>query len=130
MADWKKYINTGFSGCQRLAYARDHVRSRDVSIWLVPGERADVGISDGTDAWIAPVSADCFSVNVARLIADLEAGRGIPKPVPLANTGRRQLILSADQPSEAPAAPRRRLLEAPAATPSITQGTRRARLDV
>lgn len=140
MANWKTFINSGFSGCMLLAYARDHVRQRDVKIWLVPGERDDVGISDGTDAWIAPVSADCFSVNVKRLIDDLNAGKQIPKPVPPVAGGRRRLLPEAivmtteHLPGEGHAKPsggRRRLFDASAAaTPSTTTKARRARLDI
>lgn len=140
MADWKRYINSGFTGCLLLAYARDHVRIRDVRIWKIPGEVDDVGISDGTDAWIAPVSADCFSVNVKRLLDDLAAGKPLAKPVPLVANGRRRLIEEdappapwvhvADALPKAPEGRRRLLIEEPAATLSTNKKARRARLDV
>ena len=82
MADWRRYMGNKFAGCQLLAYAHDHCRLRDVRIYLIPGEFDDVGVTDGVDVWIAPVIADPFSVNVARLLADLQAGKPLPKPIP------------------------------------------------
>lgn len=130
MADWKHYINTGFAGCLLLSYARDHVRIRDVRIWKIPGEVDDVGISDGTDAWIAPVSADCFSVNVKRLLDDLAAGKPLPKPVPPVAGSRRRLIVVDEAPAIAPRGRQRLLIDESAATPSTNKKARRARLDV
>jgi len=97
MANWKHYINSGFAGCRLLAYARDYCRDRDVRIYQIPGQVDAVGISDGVDAWIAPVRADVFSVNVARLFDDMQAGRELPKPVPPVRRGRVRL-----EPEDAP----------------------------
>lgn len=127
MADWKHYMNSGYAGCQLLAYARDHVRMRDVRIYKIPGEFDDVGITDGTDTWIAPVKADVFSVNVKRLMDDIAAGKQIPKPEPLVQSRRRQLLVE-EPPQDAPKRSRRALLDQPEPTPSFTQGARRARL--
>lgn len=75
MANWKTYMANHFGSCLVLAHARDNCRQRDVKICAIPGEVEAVGITDGTDAWIAPVTADCFSVNVRRLMDDLHAGK-------------------------------------------------------
>lgn len=80
MADWKRYMGNHFGSCRVIAYAFDNCRGRDVSIFAVPGEFDDVGVSDGTDCWIAPAAASLFSVNVQRLMQDLQAGKPLPKP--------------------------------------------------
>lgn len=92
MANWKTYMNSDYAGCRLLAYARDYCRNRDVRIYQIPGEVEAVGISDGVDRWIAPVKADVFSVNIARLFEDMAAGREIPKPTPLVKKGRVTLL--------------------------------------
>lgn len=122
MANFKTYINSGFSACTLLAYARDHCRNRDVRIFLIPGHDDCVGISDGVDAWIAPTRADVFSVNVERLIADLRAGRP-QKPVPL-SAPRRTLLDPG--PSEPPL--RRRQVTAPDPVNSNNLGVQRRAL--
>lgn len=93
--NYKERINTGFASCTLLAYARDHCRERDVRLYLLPETDSCVGVADGTDAWIAPVSASVFSVNVERIIADFRAGKGLPKPVP-PQRGRVRRVLSED----------------------------------
>lgn len=66
-----------------LANARDEHRNRDVRLYLMPGEFETVGVTDGTDAWVAPVIADPFSVNIARLMQDVREGKIIrPNEVP------------------------------------------------
>jgi hypothetical protein len=42
---------------------------------MLPGEFEIVGVSDGTDAWIAPVSGDPFSVSVKRILEDIRSGK-------------------------------------------------------
>lgn len=142
MADWKHYMSTHFSSCTLLARARDHHRERDVRIYVIPGVGDSVGISDGTDDWIAPVSADCFSVNVKRLLEDLHAGKGIPaaalagytrrvRRVPIGEThveGERRASFSASTPSiqNMPRRPRARPIEQSDPSPAITPRRRRA----
>lgn len=110
MANWKVYMNNHFGSCTVLAHARDHCRERDVKICLIPGEADAVGITDGTDAWIAPVSADCFSVNVQRLMEDLRAGRFVRAETYAPRRERKQPITlpAADPPPDGPGGPRRR----------------------
>lgn len=119
MADWKHYMSSHFSSCTLLARARDHHRERDVRIYVIPGVGDAVGISDGTDCWIAPASAECFSVNVRRLLDDLHAGRGISAEA-LAGPKKRErrALLSTDDPPAPPDRPRRRLEADPAPIPS------------
>lgn len=113
MANWKHYINSDFSGCRLLAYARDYCRDRDVRIFLIPGQADAVGITDGVDRWIAPVRADVFSVNVERLLADLQAGKELPKPVPPVKRSR--VALEPENEGQLPIRkPRVALVETPA----------------
>lgn len=97
MANYKTYINSHFSACRLIAYARDNCRDRDVRLYLLPGHDDVVGVSDGVDAWIAPAVADIMSVNVRRLVDDIRAGRPVPKPEPPSALKRRRLLEAEEQ---------------------------------
>jgi len=73
--NFKHYINSGFVSCTLVAKAYDHIRHRDVRIYLVPGYPEDLGVTDGVDSWVCPLSCNPFSVNVARVVADIVAGK-------------------------------------------------------
>lgn len=75
MARFNEYFKNHWDGCRLLAEARDNHRNRDVRIFMVPGEFDIVGVSDGTDAWVAPVAIDPFSVSVKRILEDIRAGK-------------------------------------------------------
>lgn len=75
ISSFKHYFNNRFEGCRLLARARDMHRNRDVLIYLVPGEWEVVGVSDGTDVWIAPIVADPFSVNIKQAVEDIKNGK-------------------------------------------------------
>jgi hypothetical protein len=72
------YMNNHFTGCIRIAETRDPHRDRPISLFAIPGETDVVGISDGTDAWIASSVTKPLGVNVRQLLHDL-ASR--PEPV-------------------------------------------------
>lgn len=72
---YKSWINCHFAGCRLLANAHDEHRNRAVQVFMLPGHFDHVGVTDGTDAWIAPVIADPFSVNVKRILDDIQAGK-------------------------------------------------------
>ena len=102
MNRFNAYINNDFSGCRLLAYAYDHCRLREVRIYMVPGFMEEVGVTDGTDRWIAPVVADPFSVNIKRIMTDLQAGKHVPLPVRPARLGpiRARVQLKTSEPLE------------------------------
>lgn len=87
MGKFTTFINTHFegSGCRLIARAFDKCRQRRVKLYAVPGYWDVVGVSDGTDAWIAPASAGLFmetaTGNCADLMRRLQAGDELP-PVP------------------------------------------------
>lgn len=120
MSRFNAYMNSGFAGCRLLAYTRDECRHRDVRLYQVPGYEDVVGVADGTDSWIAPVSANIMSVNVRRLLDDLQAGIPLPKPEPLA-APRRTLVLTPSEAAEGAPVRRRPLTQ----TPATEQGVRR-----
>ena len=64
MGKWNHHFANHFGSCMLLAKARDEHRNRDVEVRMLPGEFEVVGVTDGTDAWIAPVIADPFNVNI------------------------------------------------------------------
>lgn len=76
----KNLINSHFSTCRLLAEAYDPYRKREVKLYALPGEFSYVGVSDSTDAWVAPASASIFSVDVVRLLDKIRAGED-PRPV-------------------------------------------------
>ena len=94
MSRFNRFMEAHFAGCRLLAKARDNCRNRDVSIYQVPGEFETVGVSDGTDCWMAPVAADPFSVSVKRILDDLREGKS---PAPVISTKRTRVRVDAPQ---------------------------------
>lgn len=84
MSRFNEYINCHFGGygCRLIARARDEHRGRDVTLHQIPGYWDCVGVSDGTDAWIAPAAASPFfrtaTGDVADILRRLQAGDPIP----------------------------------------------------
>ena len=81
-------------------------------IFALPGEFDTVGISDGTDAWIAPVIAEPFAgqgIKVGQLLQQIRDGtfKGAVSPPPPPPPGRRRILLTAEP---APAPSRRRIV--------------------
>lgn len=72
---FNEHLRSHFGSCRRLAKARDEHRNRDVTLFLIPGEFDIVGVSDGVDAWVSPVAINPFSVNVSRILRDIQEGR-------------------------------------------------------
>lgn len=71
---FKHYITSHFAGCRLLAETEDVYRDRKVKVFMIPGNVEHVGVCDGTDAWVAPVVADPFRVDVRKLIMDIQSG--------------------------------------------------------
>ncbi len=84
MNRWNHHFENHFGSCVLL----DNCRDRAVKLYALPGEFDLVGVTDGTDAWVAPVIADPFSVKVARLLGDLRAGR----PLNIADATKRPRV--------------------------------------
>lgn len=85
MNRFNEYMGAHFQqgGCRLIARARDECRQRDVRIYAMPGYWDVVGVSDGTDAWIAPASAGLFfqtaTGDCADIMRRLKAGEPIPR---------------------------------------------------
>lgn len=77
MSDYKYHISHAFGACRHVANARDPHRERDVKLFHIPGDFTVVGISDGTDNWISPITVDPFSVGIARIFDDIRAGKSV-----------------------------------------------------
>lgn len=102
----KTALRSGFVGCHVIAHARDEHRDRDVRIFYYPGDFDFVGVHDGTDTWIAPVSADPFSVNLIRVMQELRSG----KPLHEIKVQRKRVpLVVAEAPAPAEPAPRPRI---------------------
>lgn len=108
MNRYKHHFENHFASCILLAYARDPYRNRDVQLRALPGEFDHVGVSDGTDSWIAPVAGDPMRVGVARILENLRLGI-MPKPEKPVQ-GRRQRAHLIEQPPAPTPRPRRHLL--------------------
>lgn len=91
------YFNTHFSSCVLLAHAHDPYRQRDVQLRLLPGEFDVVGVTDGTDAWVAPVVGDSFRVNIKRILDDIRAGKPHVAE-PMKRRERKQLMAPPPEP--------------------------------
>lgn len=115
MNRYNEYMHTHFrsGGCRLIARAHDDCRNRDVTIHAMPGYFDVVGVSDGTDAWVAPASAGLFfktaTGDCAELMRMLKAGDALP-PVP-ALRARTRVHLDDPQPQPAVRRPRAHLEE-------------------
>lgn len=99
---FNKFMQSHFAGCRLLAHARDTCRNRQVKVYALPGEFDVVGVSDGVDAWMAPVVADPFTVNVGRLLQQIREGKDPAVAGTQAGTSRPRMRISLD---DAPAQP-------------------------
>lgn len=123
MGMYTTFINTHFqgSGCRLIARAYDKCRGRRVTLHAIPGYWDRVGVTDGTDSWIAPASAGLFfgtaTGDCADLMRRLQAGEQLP-PIPdwpavePSSAPKRQRIALDDEDlpvrsSSAPTTPRR-----------------------
>jgi len=123
MSRFNSYFVNHFGGCRHLASTHDQHRNRDVKIYQVPGYSDVVGVTDGVDCWVAPVSHEIFKVDIKKLLADLQAGKAIHLPVTagLKSSARRRI--SFDEGDSAPPEAQNE----PKARPSQSQrGSRRA----
>ena len=120
---FKHHISNGFTSCRLLAKTFDIYRHRAVKVFALPGEFEFVGVSDGTDNWVAPVSINPFSCNVREILGKIQAGEN-PAVVEISPTGRN---ITGQGPAIQEIRPRRRLIDStvdavrqeptPAATP-------------
>lgn len=90
-----------FGSCLLLAHARDPHRERDVQLRMLPGEFEVVGVTDGTDAWIAPVAGDPFGVGIKRILDGVREGR-MPSPQPLGARKPRRALTTRPAPEQGP----------------------------
>lgn len=116
MSRFNSFLMNNFAGCKLLARCYDPHRSRDVALYLVPGYTDVVGVTDGVDRWVAPVTASLFTVNVQDLLRRLFAGDQIDLPIiahrerPEAAQNRRQRVrLHTDEPDPLPSRQRARI---------------------
>lgn len=104
MNRYNEFMNSHFRSCRLIANARDNCRNRDVQLYALPGYWDVVGVTDGTDAWIAPASAGLFfgtaTGDCAEIMRRLKAGEE-PLPVPALRKPRVHLE---EEPSEKPQA--------------------------
>lgn len=107
MTKYNRDFANHFGSRMILARARDNHRDRDVTLHLISDDHSVVGVTDGTDAWIAPVVGRPFDVDVVRILEDLRKGK-MPE---LQNSPkhRRRAVLSSSQSAEEPRRPRRTL---------------------
>lgn len=111
MSRFNHYFNNSFASCRHLANAFDPHRNRDVRIYQIPGEVECVGVSDGVDKWIAPVVAELFTVNILKLMRDLQDGIPIKLPVMSGQKRTRRVLMESTEaippPEEPEVIPRR-----------------------
>lgn len=77
MSNYRYHLNNKFSACKLIGQGIDPHRERHVKLFHMPGDFTHVGIFDGTDAFIAPVNIDPFSVGIMRVFDDIRAGKEI-----------------------------------------------------
>jgi len=80
-----------------------------VKIFELPGLDECVGVSDGTDAWIAPVVADPFSVNIKRVLEQFRNGTHVLNSPEDAHPPRKRKTFAVTADPVTPAPRQRRL---------------------
>lgn len=115
---YNRYFESQFAGCLLLAKAFDPHRNREVELRMLPGEFEVVGVSDGTDCWIAPVSGDPFSVSVKRILDGIREGK-MP-----AQQRTRVRVMVGDAPKTDQEGPRRVRVSVPDESPAPASATR------
>lgn len=116
---FKYHITNHFKNCRLLAKTYDVYRQREVSVFMIPGTFDHVGVCDTTDAWVAPVAADPFQVNIREILGKIQSGED-PAVVTRSPTGRlvthqpevQEIPKSRRRLAEEPSPPRRRILNA------------------
>lgn len=76
---YNHHFQNHFGSCRLIVEGHDPHRNRPIQVRLIPGEFEVVGLTDGVDAWIAPVStapSDLFD-KVRRIIEDVKAGKQV-----------------------------------------------------
>ena len=96
MSRYNHHLMNHFGACRLLKSAHDPHRDRPVKIYAIPGEFDVVGITDGTDAWIGPVSTG-FLEDVRKMLQRIQAG----DDVVVSPTGRR-VIARLPEPHQLP----------------------------
>ncbi len=107
ISNFKYHMTNRFAGCVHIATTHDPYRNRVVQIFAMPGDFELVGIYDGVDRWVAPVSAEPFvnfGVKVKALLESLRAGT-FQRPVE-STAARRRITLDPDP------TPRRPMIQA------------------
>ena len=100
VSDLKYHQKNNFAQCRHIANAYDPHRHRDVRLYHIPGDFTIVGVSDGTDTWIAPTSCNPFSVDVVRLYERIRNGEILEAP----NQVRKRVLVN-PIPSQVPSTP-------------------------
>lgn len=131
MTRFNKYFANDFGSCRLIAYGYDVYREREVKVYLMPGDVENVGLTDGVDKWIAPVSADPFGgkgLSIQRIVRDIAAGVKVDPPVRpslVKSRGRRALL---DAPPEPPMKRERHALLDASQAPTTPSRSRRVLL--
>lgn len=92
---YNRHFQDHFRSCQLLKTGHDPHRNRRVEIRFIPGEYEVVGITDGTDAWVAPVSTG-FLEDVRKLLERIRAGDRI-EPIYEAPKKSRERVKLSDE---------------------------------
>lgn len=78
MTQYNLLLNTHFRGRPLLGQMPDVNRGRILKAYYI-GEDDVVGVSDGVESWISPLTA-CHDLNLPRLLEDYKAGK-IQQPI-------------------------------------------------
>ena len=114
--NFKHYMTSHYAGCRLVARGFDPHRERDVRMYQIPGTMEVLGVDDGTDRWIAPLTSPFLAV-VLKALRDEASGEPQTWPIVLGQrpgaVGRRKLL---DEAPATPAPPRARkqLVDEPA----------------
>lgn len=91
------------SGCRLLGEGFDVHRERQVRIYALPGYTDVIGLTDGTDAWIAPaIVGTYFGVDLNEQVRRLQAGQPLLEPGARSTPKRKRVVLDEEEPAPRP----------------------------
>lgn len=134
MGKYNHHFANHFGSCRLIATGWDPHRNRDIQLHLIPGELECVGVTDGVDAWVAPIATPFLS-DVHKALQALWKGEDVRFPILLpkqrpggdpAPRRPRQRVSLDEEPEIAPRERTRR----PRASIDETPAPRRARASI
>lgn len=99
---YNRHLCEHFKNCRLLKIGHDPHRNRRVEIRFIPGEFEVVGMTDGVEAWVAPLATG-FLEDVRKMLAELQKTGKFPEAVVEPEKRRKERVrIQLDEPEVLP----------------------------